>query len=152
MMSILLSSHDTLAVWLSKTVLFAQETSETSAAAANQPGPLFWICYSAVILLIIAAQWKIFAKAGQPGWASIVPIYNIIVWCKIVGRPAWWVLLLMLCFPVFYIIITIDLAKSFGKGVGFAMGLIFLSPIFFPILGFGSDQYVGPSAGGGAAA
>jgi hypothetical protein len=54
-------------------------------------------------------------KAGQPGWAAIIPIYNWIVWCKIVGRPAWWVLLLLICFPIFYIILSIDLAKSFGK-------------------------------------
>ncbi len=57
------------------------------------------------------------SKAGQPGWASIVPIYNYIVWCKIVGRPAWWVLLLLICFPIVHIILSIDLAKSFGKGV-----------------------------------
>jgi hypothetical protein len=95
--------------------------------------------------------WKIFSKAGQPGWASIVPIYNYIVWCKIVGRPAWWVLLLLICFPIFYIILSIDLAKSFGKGVGFGIGLILLPFIFALILGFGSAQYQGPAAAQGAA-
>ena len=109
-------------------------------------GPFFWICEVAFIVLMLAAMWKIFAKAGQPGWAAIIPIYNWIVWCKIVGRPAWWVLLLLICFPIFFIILSIDLAKSFGKGVGFAVGLILLSIIFFPILGLGSATYQGPAA------
>ena len=116
------------------------------SSQGKPPGPVFWICYTAYAILIIAAWWKIFSKAGQPGWAAIIPIYNWIVWCKIVGRPAWWVLLLLICFPIFFIILSIDLAKSFGKGVGFAIGLILLSIIFFPILGFGSATYQGPSA------
>ena len=116
------------------------------SSQGKPPGPVFWICYTAYAILIIAAWWKIFSKAGQPGWAAIIPIYNWIVWCKIVGRPAWWVLLLLICFPIFFIILSIDLAKSFGKGVGFAIGLILLSVIFFPILGFGSATYQGPSA------
>ena len=116
------------------------------SSQGKPPGPVFWICYTAYAILIIAAWWKIFSKAGQPGWAAIIPIYNWIVWCKIVGRPAWWVLLLLICFPIFFIILSIDLAKSFGKGVGFAIGLILLSIIFFPILGFGSATYQGPAA------
>jgi len=116
------------------------------SSQGKPPGPVFWICYTAYAILIIAAWWKIFSKAGQPGWAAIIPIYNWIVWCKIVGRPAWWILLLLICFPIFFIILSIDLAKSFGKGVGFAIGLILLSVIFFPILGFGSATYQGPSA------
>ena len=116
------------------------------SSQGKPPGPVFWICYAVYTILIIAAWWKIFSKAGQPGWAAIIPIYNWIVWCKIVGRPAWWVLLLLICFPIFFIILSIDLAKSFGKGVGFAIGLILLSIIFFPILGFGSATYQGPSA------
>ena len=120
---------------------------EYSASGQGEaPGPLFWIFEIAVTVLIVASMWKIFSKAGQPGWAAIIPIYNFIVWCKIVGRSAWWVLLLLICFPIFYIILCIDLAKSFGKGVGFAIGLILLSVVFFPILGFGSATYQGPSA------
>ena len=118
----------------------------SSSSQGKPPGPVFWICYTVYTILIIAAWWKIFSKAGQPGWAAIIPIYNWIVWCKIVGRPAWWVLLLLICFPIFFIILSIDLAKSFGKGVGFAIGLILVSIIFFPILGFGSATYQGPSA------
>jgi len=80
---------------------------------------------------------------------SIIPIYNLYVWCKIVGQPWWWILLMLIPFVNFIIaiILIIDLAKSFGKGVGFAIGLILLGVIFFPILGFGSTQYQGPAAG-----
>jgi hypothetical protein len=127
--------------------LIAQDTDfSASYSSTGHVSPVVWVIDIAIVILLIAAMWKIFVKAGQPGWASIIPIYNWIVWCKIVGRPAWWVLLLILCFPIFFIILCIDLAKSFGKGVGFALGLIFLSFIFFPILGFGSAQYQGPSA------
>jgi len=127
--------------------LLAQVEYSYSASGQGQaPGPLFWIFEIALTVVIVAAMWKVFSKAGQPGWAAIIPIYNLIVWCKIVGRPIWWILLLLICFPIFYIILCIDLAKSFGKGVGFAIGLILLSIIFFPILGFGSATYQGPSA------
>lgn len=118
------------------------------SSQGKQPGPVFWICYTLYAILIIAAWWKVFSKAGQPGWAAIIPIYNLYVWCKIVGRPWWWILLMLIPFVNFIILIIlfIDLAKSFGKGVGFAIGLILLSVIFFPILGFGSATYQGPSA------
>jgi hypothetical protein len=129
--------------------LLAQvEYSYSSTSQGKAPGPLFWICYAAYAILIIAAWWKIFSKAGQPGWAAIIPIYNLYVWCKIVGRPWWWILLTLIPLVNFIILIIlfIDLAKSFGKGVGFAIGLILLSIIFFPILGFGSASYQGPAA------
>src|SRR6476620_10999988 len=98
----------------------------------------------------IVAMWKVFTKAGEPDWASIIPIYNIYIWCKIVGRPWWWILLMLIPLVNFIIciILCIDLAKSFGKGVGFGLGLALLGIIFFPILGFGSAQYQGPAAGG----
>jgi hypothetical protein len=101
-----------------------------------------------IALFLIVAMWKVFTKAGQPGWASIIPIYNLYIWCKIVGRPGWWVILLLIPFVNFIIgiILCIDMAKSFGKGVGFGIGLALLGIIFWPILGFGSAQYQGPSA------
>jgi hypothetical protein len=129
--------------------LLAQvEYSYSSSAQGQVPGPLFWICWLAFAILMIAACWKIFTKAGQPGWASIIPIYNWYILCKIVGRPGWWVILMLIPFVNFIIgiILCIDLAKSFGKGAGFGIGLILLSVIFFPILGFGSAQYQGASA------
>ncbi len=106
-----------------------------------------------VALLLIVAMWKVFTKAGQPGWASIIPIYNLYIWCKIVGRPGWWIILLLIPFVniIVGIVLCIDMAKSFGKGVGFGIGLALLGIIFWPILGFGSAQYQGPAASAGVA-
>lgn len=139
---------------VAQTVLFmpARLLGQVEYSASSQgqaPGPLFWIFYLAFTILILAAWWKIFTKAGQPGWACIIPIYNLYVWCKIVGRPWWWLLLMLIPLVNFIIaiILLIDLAKSFGKGVGFGIGLLLLPFIFFPILGFGSAQYQGPTAG-----
>jgi hypothetical protein len=116
------------------------------------PSPIAIIIGLLIALFLIVAMWKVFTKAGQPGWASIIPIYNIYIWCKIVGRPWWWIILMLIPFVNFIIciILCIDLAKSFGKGVGFGIGLALLGIIFFPILGFGSAQYQGPAAGGSA--
>jgi Family of unknown function (DUF5684) len=142
---------------VSQTVLFTParllaevEYSYSYSSHGQVPGPLFWILYLAFTILMIAAWWKIFTKAGQPGWACIIPIYNLYVWCKIVGRPWWWILLMLIPFVNFIILIIliIDLAKSFGKGVGFGIGLLLLPIIFFPILGFGSARYQGPAAAG----
>src|SRR6266478_1107054 len=114
---------------------------------SKAPSPVSTIIALLIALLVIVAMWKVFTKAGQPGWASIIPIYNLYIWCKIVGRPWWWILLMLIPFVNFIILIIlmIDLAKSFGKGVGFGIGLLLLGVIFAPILGFGSAQYQGPA-------
>jgi hypothetical protein len=111
-------------------------------------GGLFMLVWLAVVALMLAALWKTFAKAGEPGWAGIVPIYNLVVLMKIVGRPAWWFILFFvpLVNIVVIFLVYMDLAKSFGKGTGFALGLLFLAPIFWMILGFGSARYLGPAA------
>jgi hypothetical protein len=127
--------------------LLAQETTDyTTSAGGGSPVP--GIIGLLIGLLIIVAMWKVFTKAGQPGWASIIPIYNLYIWCKIVGRPWWWILLMLIPFVNFIvaIILCIDMAKSFGKGVGFGIGLALLGLIFWPILGFGSAQYQGVAA------
>jgi len=119
---------------------------ETSSGFAGL-GLGFTIVWLAVVILLIASAWKIFTKARKPGWAAIIPFYNIIVVLQIVGRPVWWILLLLFVPLVNFIIMIIvlnDLSKSFGKGVGYTLGLFFLSIIFLPLLGFGSAQYVGP--------
>src|SRR5436305_8825405 len=107
------------------------------------PSPVSTIVGLLIALFLIVAMWKVFTKAGQPGWASIIPIYNLYVWCKIVGRPWWWILLMLIPFVNFIILIIlcIDMAKSFGKGVGFGIGLLLLAVIFFSILGFGCAEY-----------
>ncbi len=105
------------------------------------------ILYLAVIALMIVSMWKIFTKAGKPGWACIIPIYNIIVLLEIVGKPWWWLLLMLLPIVNFVLMIWMLnlLSKSFGHEVGFTLGLIFLGFIFFPILGLGESKYVGPA-------
>jgi len=113
---------------------------------------VMWIVWVIVIVVALTAYWKIFTKAGEAGWKGIIPIYNIIILLKIVGRPWWWLFLLMIPLVNFVIMVIVmnDLSKSFGHGMGFTLGLVFLSLIFFLVLAFGSSRYVGP--GGVAAA
>lgn len=98
------------------------------------------------IVFLIAARWKVFSKAGQPGWAAIIPIYNTYVMTQIAGKPGWWVLMMII--PgvnlIFAIWLINMISKSFGKDEGFTVGMLFLGFIFWPILGFGSAQYIGP--------
>ncbi len=98
--------------------------------------------------VVVASMWKVFVKAGQPGWAAIVPIYNLIVLLKITGKPAWWVALFMIPFVnlVVAVMVIVSLAKSFGKSTGFGLGLLFFGFVFYPILGFGSASYLGQPA------
>src|SRR5881409_837999 len=144
MKSLLKLSLTAFCLVLSIRVLVTQEPGTSAGGGSPVPGIIGLL----IALLIIVAMWKVFTKAGQPGWAAIIPIYNLYVWCKIVGRPWWWILLMLIPLVNFIILIIllIDLAKSFGKGVGFGIGLILLPIIFFPILGFGSAQYQGPAA------
>jgi len=101
------------------------------------------IIYLAIIALLIVSYWKIYEKAGKPGWACLIPIYNIIVLLEIVRKPWWWILLLLV--PFVNIVIAIwminRLSKSFGYDAGFTIGLILLGIVFYPILGFGSSTY-----------
>ena len=98
-----------------------------------------------VTVIEIVGAWFMFEKAGEPGWAAIIPIYNYLIAIKIAGKQ-WWYILLMLI-PVvnlvIYIIILDGLSKSFGKGTGFTVGLFFFRFIFIPILGFGNAIYSG---------
>jgi hypothetical protein len=106
-----------------------------------------YVLYLAIVALIVVSMWKIYTKAGKPGWAAIVPIYNIIVLLQIVGKPWWWIFLF--CIPLVnfvFLIWTYNLlSKSFGKSEGFTIGLILLSFVFIPILGLGSATYQGPA-------
>ena len=126
------------------TILTILAQSE-DAAAGGAGGSIIGLL---VAVLVIAGMWKVFTKAGKPGWAAIIPIYNMIVLLQIAGKPLWWFLLFFI--PVVNIVIAvmvmIGVAKAFGKGTGFALGLLFLSPIFIPMLGFGDAQYIGSPA------
>ena len=98
-----------------------------------------------VAVFYIFCLWRIFVKAGKPGWAAIIPIYNTIILLNIGGLSGWLVLLGLIPFVniILAIIIYWNLGKAFGKGVGFQLGLIILSLIFIPILAFDSSRYVG---------
>ena len=102
----------------------------------------------ALMVVIFAGMWKAFVKAGQPGWAILVPIYNIYVITQIAKKPGWWLLLLLIPIVGFVIsiIMSIEIAKNFGKQTGFGIGLALLGIIFWPILGFGDAQYIGATA------
>jgi hypothetical protein len=115
--------------------------SETTEVATGF-GFLF-IIEIALLALVIIGLWKLFAKAGKPGWAAIIPIYNTCMLIDIAGKPIWWILLMFI--PIVNLVITIlvmiGLAQNFGRGTGTVLGLIFLPMIFLLILGFGSAEY-----------
>jgi hypothetical protein len=114
----------------------------------QEPSALGLLIGLAIMVFFIAAAWKVFTKAGKAGWLVLIPFVNAYVLLKIVGRPGWWLILFIIPFVnlIIAILVAMDLAKSFGKGAGFGLGLAFLGPIFYPILGFGSAQYKGPAA------
>ena len=125
---------------------------------------IYIIAVIVIYVIAVIGLWKMYVKAGRPGWAAIIPVYNWWVWIEIIGRPKWWfwalvASILISWIPVIgwilnigvfvlFIIASIDMAKCFGKGTGFGIGLAFLSFIFAPILGFGDARYVGAVAAG----
>ncbi len=122
--------------------VFLQQSDDGSGGGASG------IIGLIVGLLVIAGLWKVFTKAGKPGWAAIIPIYNVVVLLQIAGKPVWWIILFLIPFVNFVIMVLVwmGVAKAFGKGVGYTIGLLVLSPIFIPMLGFGSAKYSGVPA------
>lgn len=103
-------------------------------------------------VLTIVSMWVVFNKAGRHGWAAIIPFYNLYTLVKVAGRPGWWLVLLIIPLVniVFSIIVSIDVAKAFGRGAAFGVfGLWLFAFVGYPILAFGDARYVG---GGDAAA
>jgi len=103
-----------------------------------------------IVLIAIVAVWRVFTKAGQPGWAVLIPFYNIYVYSQVVKRPGWWMLLYFasiipvvgsLAVLFVSIIDNLRLAKLFGKSSGFGVGIILLGVVFLPILAFGDADY-----------
>ena len=101
------------------------------------------VIYLVVLVAVIAGTWKAFEKAGAPGWAAIIPIYNVYIMMKMAGKPGWWVLLCLIPIVniVVLIIASLQIARNFAKSEGFGVGLALLSPIFWPILGFGDARW-----------
>jgi hypothetical protein len=131
-------------------LLLAQSTT-TSSAGGAAVGLIVFLFFIAVYIFYGYCLGLIFKKAGQPLWAGFVPLYNTYILLKIAGRPGWWLLLFFIPLVNFImaIILYIDVAKSFGKGTGYGLALLFLSFIFIPILAFSDARYVGPAAAAG---
>ncbi len=112
------------------------------------------IAYFIIIIASLAGMWKVYEKAGHPGWKAIIPVYNLIILMRIIRKPAWWVLLMIIPYIgiIWSVWSTNLLSKSFGKGIGTTLGLFFLPFIFYPMLGFGDDKYTKPKEGKGSIA
>ncbi len=121
---------------------------------------IYMLVCIAIAVVAIIGMWKVFTKAGKEGWKSLIPVYNLYTLCEIVGVSPWWILIvfvggLVCIIPVigwlaymaatiyFGILLAKSTANAFGKDTGFAVGLYFLSPIFYCILGFGKAKYEG---------
>lgn len=115
------------------------------AAAGGAVGAIMGLVQLAIGILMLISIWKVYVKAGKPGWAAIVPIYNVIVMLQIAEKPLWWIVLFFV--PIANLIVGIltlaGVAKAFGRGAGTVVGLIFLPFVFWPMLGFGSAEYEG---------
>lgn len=132
-------------------------TTDSSAGAAGALagfalfGGFFLFIWLAVAVVAIVAMWKIFEKAGQPGWKAIVPIYNLWTMCEIVGRPGWWALSIFASIIPFIgwilpfavsIIVVLELGSAFGKDMGWSiLLLVIFSLVGMLILGFGDDKF-----------
>lgn len=127
----------------------------SAAAATTLIGALMvWlIIILAIAIIQIIAMWKLFTKAGEKGWKSIIPIYNLVILFKISGLSPWLIFVYLAAIIPFIgwiapialnAVLAYKLAKSFGKDAGWAVGIYFLAPIFYMILAFGKSQYVGP--------
>lgn len=123
---------------------------------------IFGIIVVIYAIIILVAEIKMFKKGKQPGWAAIIPIYNQYVLCKMVGVNPWWILivfvsgmlsfipvignLLSIAVSIYFAILTaVSTARAFGKEDTFAIGLILLPIVFYPIIGFGKAEYIGNS-------
>jgi len=123
-----------------------EETISDEVALAF--GGAYMVVMFAIVIFMAFVQWKVFEKAGQPGWACLVPIYNIIIMIRIAKQPEWWILLFFV--PgvnfVIAILVSINIARNYGQSDAFAAGLILLPIVFYPILAFGDAQYEGVSS------
>lgn len=104
----------------------------------------FFIIYFGVVALMIISMWKVYEKANKPGWAAIVPVYNLIILLEIAKKPTWWVAMYFVPIAniVFMIMTMNGVSKNFGKDEGFTVGMVLLGFVFWPILAFGNASYV----------
>lgn len=135
---------------------YSTTTTTADATATAGVGIVLMLIYlffvTIFMVIMIVSMWKIFVKAGKEGWAAIIPIYNTIVELEIIGKPIWWIVLMFIPVANFvvFIIISLELAKVFGKSAGFGILLAFFPFIGYPMLAFGDAKYQGVSGGGPA--
>jgi hypothetical protein len=122
--------------------------------ARSGVGIVLLVLVALFVIPAIVGMWKVFEKAGKPGWAAIIPIYGNLVWLEVIGQSWAWIFAYLLIFiPLIgslallgiSIYLSMDMARSFGKEAGFGVGLGLLGFVFYPILGFGPDRYLGPA-------
>jgi len=120
---------------------------DTTSAASGGALGLSSIILLGVAVFEIVALWRIFTKAGRPGWLALIPIVNLVILCHIGGLSAWWLLILLIpgidvvFILIFSLLIYWNVGRAFGKGAGFNLGLALLTGIFMPILAFGEATY-----------
>ncbi len=124
-------------------LLASMQDFEVTAIDAG-PSVVTIVIVLAFFLIVAIGLWKVFEKAGQPGWTAIIPFVNYFFLAMAAGRPAWWGILMFVPIVniIVWFIVAIDLAKRFGRGTGFGIGIALLPIIFIPILGFGDDEVV----------
>ncbi len=137
---------------LAQTYSYNYSTNSSGSGSGIFTG-VFLLIWLAVAVVVIVGMWKVFVKAGKPGWAAIIPIYNTWVLAEIAGKPGWWGLAPLLGIIPFIggilaliveVLIIIEVAYAFGKSGAYAVLLLLLPFIGFPMLGFGDAKYVGP--------
>ena len=129
---------------MSLTWLLAVTQDFETTPPAWDPSPMTLVIVLACFVIIVAGLWKVFDKAGQPGWTAIIPLVNYFFFAMAAGKPAWWGILMFVPIVniIVWFILAIALAKRFGRGTGFGIGIALLPIIFIPILGFGDDRVV----------
>lgn len=124
-------------------ILLQYYGDSTSAALAQLGMRLIFAGFVLIIGVVLAALWKTFEKAGEPGWAAIIPIYNTLTLLRIVGKPWWWVFLLLIPYVNFVFLTWVVnlVSKRFGKSEGFTVGLLLLPFIFYPKIAWGEATF-----------
>jgi uncharacterized membrane protein YhaH (DUF805 family) len=122
--------------------------SVSTSSVGDGAATITLVVYLGIVVLTLAGYWRMLSKAGRPGWAVIVPIYGAVQLFHMTGRSGWWVLAMMVPFLNLFTAIRLafELARVFGRGIGFGLGLLLLPFIFAPVLGFGDAEYVGRRA------
>ncbi|HEY1185484.1 MAG TPA: DUF5684 domain-containing protein [Bryobacteraceae bacterium] len=129
-------------------LLLQEDTGAGGLGALLAVGGTILLVALALAVVLIIGLWKVYVKAGQPGWAVLIPFYNVYILLKIAGRPGWWLVLCLIPLVniVIALMVAIDVAKAFGQSAVFGVVLLFLlSGIGYLVLGFGNYKYVGPA-------